>query len=199
MAFHEVQFPPQLSYGATGGPGFNTSIIETRSGQEQRNGNWSIARAKYDVATSIKTESDMLTVNAFFRARLGRLHGFRFKDWSDYKLSSQSIGTGDSSETTFQIIKVYTDTVNPYTRTISKPVAGTTRIFLDSIEQLSGWTVNTTTGVVTFSSAPGSGVDISVEGEFDIPCRFDTDQFSPEISAYDQLVWTGIPIIELRV
>ena len=44
---------------------------------------------------------------AFFEARNGRLHGFRFKDWGDHKsclpsqapaASDQQIGTGDGAE-----------------------------------------------------------------------------------------------------
>jgi hypothetical protein len=33
------------------------------------------------------------------------------------------------------------------------------KVYLDGIEQLSGWSVDTTTGLVTFGSPPALGVD----------------------------------------
>lgn len=53
--FHEVRFPTDISYGSNGGPGFLTNILELASGHEQRNIEWSLAKAKYDVQYGIKT------------------------------------------------------------------------------------------------------------------------------------------------
>ena len=41
---------------------------------------------------------------------------------------------------------------------------------------MSGWTVDTTTGVVTFTAAPAGGVIVRAGFEFDVPVRFDTDK-----------------------
>ena len=60
-------------------------------------------------------------------------------------------------------------------RAIAKPVAASVRIALGVVEQPSGWSVDTTTGVVTFDAAPGAGVAITAGFEFDVPVRFDTD------------------------
>src|SRR5215469_7674134 len=68
-SFDEVQFPPSISFGATGGPGFSTKVIILSSGYEARNQNWSLARAAYDISTGIKTRADMDAVIAFFYAR----------------------------------------------------------------------------------------------------------------------------------
>ncbi len=76
MAFHEIQFPPKIAYGASGGAEFNTSISTTFAGFEQRNINWQKSRGKWDISTGIKTKSDMDSVIAFFRARFGKAHGF---------------------------------------------------------------------------------------------------------------------------
>ena len=43
-SFDEVQFPPSISFGATGGPGFSTKVVILSSGYEARNQNWSLAR-----------------------------------------------------------------------------------------------------------------------------------------------------------
>jgi uncharacterized protein (TIGR02217 family) len=38
--FHEVRFPDNIAYGATGGPEFATTVVATGSGHEKRNVNW---------------------------------------------------------------------------------------------------------------------------------------------------------------
>jgi uncharacterized protein (TIGR02217 family) len=54
-------------------------------------------------------------------------------------------------------------------------VAGTVKVYLDDVEQLSGWSVDTTTGLVIFSTAPAVGIEVTADFEFDVPVRFDTD------------------------
>jgi lambda family phage tail tape measure protein len=83
-------------------------------------------------------------------------------------------------------------------RTITKPVAGTVKVYLDSVEQLSGWSVDTTTGLVTFGTAPALGVEVTADFEFDVPVRFDTDHMAVTIETYRLHAWQQIPIVELR-
>ena len=82
MAFHEVQFPDNISRGARGGPQRRTQIVELASGREERNASWSASRRRYDVSYGVRRADDLHAVVAFFEARLGRLYGFRFKDWA---------------------------------------------------------------------------------------------------------------------
>ncbi len=172
MAFHEVRFPDNISRGARGGPERRTQIV-----------------------------------GAFFEARNGRLHGFRFKDWGDHKSclpsgtpspTDQSIGTGDGATTAFQLVKRYASGAQSWTRAIAKPVTGTVRIALAGVEQPSGWSVDTTTGLVTFSAAPGAGVAITAGFEFDVPVRFDTDVLDVTLDLERLGSITSIPLLELR-
>ena len=39
-SFHEVRFPDNIAYGATGGPEFATTVVATGAGHEKRNVNW---------------------------------------------------------------------------------------------------------------------------------------------------------------
>ena len=77
MAFHEVQFPDNISRGARGGPERRTQIVELASGDEERNASWANSRRRYDVAYGIRRADDLAAVVAFFEARNGRLYGFR--------------------------------------------------------------------------------------------------------------------------
>ena len=184
VAFHEIRFPDNISRGARGGPERRTQVVELASGDEERNASWANSRRRYDVAYGIRRADDLAAVVAFFEARNGWLYGFRYKDWADCKSSlpstptaatDQQIGTGTGSLKTFQLTKRYTSGAQTWTRTIAKPVAGTTRIALGTVEQMSGWTLDLPTGVVTFTTAPGTGVIVRAGFEFDVPVRFDSD------------------------
>jgi uncharacterized protein (TIGR02217 family) len=58
--------------------------------------------------------------------------------------------------------------------------------------------VNITTGLITFTTAPAVGVQISSAFEFDVPVRFDTDHMAVTIEAFRLHRWQQIPIVELR-
>ncbi len=197
-SFAEVRFPPEISYGATAGPEFSTTVITVRSGAEQRNRNWAAARLRFDASTGIKTRAQAEAIIAFFRARGGRAQAFRFKDWSDYRATAQALGTGDGARDTFQLVKRYVSGADEDVRVITKPVAGTTKISLDGTPQTSGWSVDTATGVVTFASAPANAAAVSADFEFDVPARFDTDRLEFRLETHDLMVWEQIPIIEVR-
>jgi uncharacterized protein (TIGR02217 family) len=76
-SFHEVRFPDNIAYGATGGPEFATTVVATGSGHEKRNVNWSKARGRWDVASGLKKQAQIDELIAFFRARRGKAYGFR--------------------------------------------------------------------------------------------------------------------------
>jgi len=207
MAFHEVRFPDNISRGARGGPERRTQIVELASGDEERNASWASSRRRYDVAYGIRRADDLATVVAFFEARNGRLHGFRYKDWADYKSSlpsqavaptDQQIGTGTGSLQTFQLAKRYTSGAQTWVRTITKPVTGTVRVALGMVEQLSGWTVDTTTGVITFTTAPAGGVIVRAGFEFDVPVRFDSDTLDVILDFERLGSITSIALLEIR-
>ena len=200
MAFVEVRFPTDIAYGSVGGPEYSTDIVMTQSGHEQRNINWAEARARYNVAHGVKTQVQLDTLIAFFRARKGRANGFRFKDWTDYQATNQIIGTGDAVEIEFQLVKTYDNGSVTETRTITKPVVNTLTVYLDSVEESgSNYSVNTITGLITFATAPGDGVEITADFEFDVPVRFDTDRLSAKLDTYGSYSWNDIPLIEVRV
>jgi len=59
--------------------------------------------------------------------------------------------------------------------------------------------LDTTTGLVSFPSAPGNGVAITADFQFDVPVRFDTDRLAATIDSYGSRSWHDIPIVEIRV
>lgn len=208
MAFHEVLFPPEISYGSSGGPKFKTTIFTADSGYEQRNIDWSATRAEYDVSHGIKTQAQMDELTAFFYARRGRAYGFRFKDWNDYKLKQQVIALGDGVETEFQIVKTYTET-NPengetytYTRKLTKLAWGTVAgVKMGAAVQTAGvdYSVDYDTGRITFVVPPLNTAPILIgAAEFHVPVRFDTDHLDTTHEFWLTQSWSSIPLVEVR-
>ena len=207
MAFHEIRVPDNLSRGARGGPERRTQVVELASGNEERNASWVNSRRRYDAAYGIRRSDDLTAVVAFFEARNARLYGFRYKDWADYKSAlpsqaitptDQQIGTGTGSLRTFQLVKRYASGAQSWIRAIVKPVAGTVRVALGTVEQLTGWTLDPTTGVITFTAAPGAGVIVRAGFEFDVPVRFDTDMLDVTLDIERLGSITSIPLLEIR-
>ncbi len=199
MGFVEVQFPPDISYGSSGGPEYATDIVMSQNGYEQRNVTWSQARARYNVAHGVKSKTQLDTLVAFFRARKGRAIGFRFKDWTDYQVEGESLGAGDGVTTAFPLVKRYSSGTVEEVRRIYKPVSGTVQVYVDGVSQVSGLNVQTTQGIVSFVSPPAEGAAITADFEFDVPVRFDTDRLSATLEAYGIHSWLDIPLIEVRV
>lgn len=193
MSFVEVQFPSDISYGATGGPMFLTDVVATVSGHEQRNSKWSQARARYNVASGVKTETQWQALIAFFRARRGKAVGFRFKDWGDFKAVNQPLLSLGGTQ--YQLVKQYVSGTVVSERIITKPVAGTVKLYRNSILQASGWSIDTATGVIT-TSLTGT---LTVDFDFDVPVRFDTDELALSLDSFNAGSWNNIPLIEVRV
>jgi uncharacterized protein (TIGR02217 family) len=207
--FHEVQFPTTISRGSSGGPRRRTDIVTLRSGYEERNSVWADSRREYDAGLGVRDINDLHDVLAFFEARLGRLYGFRWKDWADYKSCApndqvsrddQTLGTGDGSETQFQLVKAYTSGPVTYTRVITKPVSGTVLVEANgSLVSGADYSLNTETGIITFNSAPASGHVIKAGYEFDVPVRFTNDHIDVTVDLFHAGQVPQINVIEVRV
>lgn len=209
MGFHEVRFPTSLSFGSAGGPVRRTDVVTLANGFEERNTPWAHSRRRYDAGLGVRSLDDVAVLTAFFEARQGQLNGFRWKDWADYKscLPSGSvaatdvqIGVGDSVARSFPLAKRYSSGSESYLRPVAKPVAGTVRAALDGVEQPdTTFTVDATTGIVTFDLPPGSGIIVTAGFEFDVPVRFDTDQIVTSVASFQAGDVPDVPVLEVRV
>jgi uncharacterized protein (TIGR02217 family) len=212
MSFHEIRFPTEISRGAQGGPERRTDVVVLGSGFEERNARWADSRRSYNAGYGVKSLDDLHAVIAFFEERRGRLYGFRWRDHADLKSCApggvvspldQTIGVGDGTTSTFQLIKTYGSAHAPWARTITKPVAGTVRIAVGGAEQVADttFTVDAATGVVTFLSGhiPADDAVITAGFEFDVPVRFDTDKLEINLQGFRSGAIPHIPIVEVRL
>lgn len=190
----DVRLPDDIERGARGGPGFKTTIITLSNGAEQRNQEWSKARGAWDIGYGIRNREDLQAVINFFYGRRGRARGFRFKDWLDFSVTAEAVGTTGNALTR-QLQKTYTDTEHAYVRQIVLPVASTLKVYVDEILTPTGWALGAD-GLLTFDSDPGSNVKATFD--FDVPARFDIDQLPVSLNTYLHGEIDGIAIVELR-
>ncbi|GGL62252.1 DUF2460 domain-containing protein [Wenxinia marina] len=209
MAFHEVRFPANLSFGSVGGPERRTEIVALASGHEERNSPWAQSRRRYDAGLGLRSLDDVEALIAFFEARAGQLHGFRWKDWADYKSAlptrevtpfDQEIGTGDEVTERYQLVKRYASGGYEHIRAIHKPVAGSVVVAVEGDELQEGvdFTVDPETGIVTFLEVPAVGATITAGFEFDVPVRFDTDRIAVSVASFRAGDVPNVPIVEVR-
>lgn len=203
MSFDEVRLPTSVERGASGGPGFLTNVSLLNSGKEQRNSLWAVDRGRWDIGYGIQTRAEALAVRDFFYARKGRANGFRFRDWTNYTTGAVEMPAGDEAdgvETDFQMKMTYTDSgFFTYTKDIFKPEAGSITVFIDGVSQGSGFTIDTTTGIISFSVAPAYQEVVTWTGDFDMAVRFDTDQLDMVVTNIEVIAAPSIPIVEIKL
>ncbi len=210
MAFHEIRFPANLSFGSVGGPERRTEIVTLANGFEERNTPWADSRRRYDAGVGLRSLDDVEALIAFFEARRGQLFGFRWKDWADYKScpasktvgpEDQLIGIGDGVRATFPLLKTYVSGVNSYTRTIAKPVAGSVQVAVagDAKVESLEFAADFETGIVSFAVPPNLGARVTAGFEFDVPVRFDTDRIQTSVASFQAGDVPSVPVLEVRL
>ena len=221
MTFIESpRFPTDLGYGSLGGPTYSTDIVRTGGGVEYSNANWSTPLYRFNAKYAIKTRVTALAVYNLVNAMKGRAGGFRVKDFFDYTsaangvdsplINDQAIGTGTGATGyTFQLVKNYTSGTETTIRDIKKPVV-TAGVLLetDGDTRTEGvhYTVDYTTGIVTYPGFIANGDVVKAGFEFDVPCRFDTDDLSGMLfslasaagSDTDIVSYPDLPLTEIR-
>jgi uncharacterized protein (TIGR02217 family) len=196
MTFRETpRFPTKLALGAEGGPSYVVEVVQLRSGAEQRNLLQDRPRQRYSIAFLNREESEIMELNAYFRACKGQAHPFRFKDPLDFEVTGSdgivSLIPGSPSGL-YQLKKRYTSGSDTEDRTILKPVNPIT------VAGGGTYSVDYTTGIVTHT---GGSAPSGWTGEFDVPVRFDVAAMRAavvNIGGGQKLgTWDSIELIEV--
>ena len=207
MLYDDVRFPTAIARGASGGPERRTDVVSTASGKEERNSRWSHSRRKFNVGFGIKSVAQLQTVIDFFEARRGRLHGFRFKDYTDYKScgptatptrTAQLIRTGNGSNASFQLLKNYGAPSRVYGRPIHAPVVATLLVAVNGTAT-TAFTLSDS-GLITFNpgNIPANLATVTAGFEFDVPVRFDTDEITVNLTHFEAGEIPDIPLVEVK-
>ena len=109
----------------------------------------------------------------------------------------QIIGTGDGATTVFQLAKTYSSQTQNQVRNITRPQPGTVIMAVNGTLN-TNWTVDDTTGLVTFGTAPANAAVITAGFWFYVPVRFDTDLLPVTIEDYGVGGANSVKLIEVR-
>lgn len=191
MAFLEERISIAIRYDHTFVPDFDVEITQTGGDNDTQPSEYRKLKHPFPIGKwSIEYQLDRDTMNTdimgiYYRAYKSYA-GFRAKNFDDFTTNNYRqpptafdeplarVGTG-----IYQLQKRYGSdktalSIGHPKRTIFKPVTGTTLIGVDGVQQSSGWTVNTTTGKVTFTVDPGVSAVVTGGCEFDLPVRFNS-------------------------
>jgi hypothetical protein len=135
-------------------------------------------------------------------ARRTQTYAIRLAVEGGGQVKAELVSVGQSGEQSLKRIETAGDRASDGLKGVGRQAellhTDTVKLYLDDIQQASGWSVDTTTGLVTFSTAPALGVEVTADSEFDVPVRFDTDHMAVTIETYRLHAWQQIPIVELR-
>jgi uncharacterized protein (TIGR02217 family) len=160
----------------------------------------------FDAGPGVRSEADIATLIAFFRARRGAARGFRFRDpfdqvsgvfGSDPTPDDQLIGRGDGALSTFPLVKRYGAGAEAQVRFITRPVAGSIRVALDGIEQEAGWN-HVGLGVIAFDAPLEAGVSVTAGFQFDVPVRFAEDRLEIDRETFAAGMVPSVSLVEIR-
>lgn len=206
-AFHDIRLPLKLARGAVGGPERQTDVVGLANGREVRLASLANSRRRWELAGALRSLDELALLTAFFEARLGRLHAFRFRDPADHKSCAPSavpgpgdqlLGTGDGSRTGFALVKHYGDAAGTHARPIRLPDPASVRILVGTAElAASGFSVAVPAGTVTLAVPPPAGVPVKAGFVFDVPVRFDTDRLDVALDAFDAGRLVSVPLVEV--
>lgn len=205
QAFDDVTFPLEIGREADMTAEFSTNVVSLMSGHERRNSDWADARMAYDVAPGVRSETELATLLAFFRARRGAAIGFRFSDPFDDSsngasdvptATDQSIGVGDGVTTIFPLVKHYGTGAGAQQRRITRPRGGTVLVAVNGVAT-TGWAL-ADQGCIVFDTAPASSAQITAGFRFDVPVRFADDRLNAARSTFGAGDMASVLLVEVK-
>lgn len=186
MAIDPVEFP-LIAKRISGATRWSTDISEGLNGDEVRNPNWQDSLRRFNAAYGVKTLLDQAILENWHMVCLGPAIGFLLRDWKDYKATHEatSYGSGATRQgvtaavtgnTVFQLQQIYSNGYRTHRRKITRPQSGTITLYDNPGQTLigSGYTIDYTTGLVTFGSAQTNPPFWN--GQFYTPVRFQDDE-----------------------
>lgn len=189
------RFPTGISYGSEGGPVFQTSRAQLRSGKEIKNRDWPYPLQQFNVLPGIKTPTELEDVREYFYVLGGADGTMRYKDFSDWKSCAlgdtpaqddQVLGTGDGANRDFEISKTYTKGALSLRRPIDGALPSTLLVEVDGVLATSSdYTFTTGTRNIQFTvlATPSAGAIVKAGYEMDVIVSFGSDTFNVVIES----------------
>ena len=169
-----------LGWSVKRSPMWKTRVQEAISGKETRIADWSFPRWRWELAYDFLrgdvSHAEFQALAGFFNQRQGMFDNFLYQDADDFSATGQLIGVGDGTTRAFQLVRALGGFIEPI---IAPNIVS--NVYLGGIVQSpSAYTVDSTTGIVTFASAPAAAAVASADFTFYFRCRFIDDSMDFE-------------------
>ncbi|MBO6637934.1 MAG: TIGR02217 family protein [Roseitalea sp.] len=198
--FHDVVFVPRLPFGVNVASRRHIDVVALSSGHETRNSRTAETMRRYTIPVGTRPMAEIRAILAFFEARGGPLHAFRFRDPVEPSTAADGaapaasdvqLGIGDGAQARFQLRTASG-------RVIRKPEPSSVAMALDgSVLDPGSVSVDPATGIVALSAAPAPAVAVTGGCVFDVPVRFENQSLQvmradADSGSLDDLVLTEV-------
>ena len=227
MTHHDFEFLPRnIAYGSSSGPETLADVITTTSGYRHTNLLWDQYLRRLSLSYPNRTPVNAGVILKVFEL-VGVVDTFLQRDHGDWNTTDGDMRLradagenavtkddqpmrntvtltllGDGTTKTFQMTKRRVQDTASHLRIITKPqtTGPVVLIALDGVLQTLtvDYTINHSTGVVTFSTAPLNGVAPTWGGAFFIPVAFVKPRFQQQIPAIDIHKIFALELTEVR-
>jgi uncharacterized protein (TIGR02217 family) len=185
-------------------PTFQTRIQRTVSGRELRALDYPFPLWQFSLTYDVlrdraPPQADLRTLMGFVMACRGAFSTFLYDDPTDDAAAGAALGTGDGTTATFQLQRFFgpaggTGFAEPMTapETVSA-------VYLNGVVQQAGsWSVDSATGLVTFTAPPAAGRAVTADFSYYFRCRFISDAYSFENFMYQLWSLKKLDFISVR-
>jgi len=185
-----AMFPtlPGLGWSIKKTPRFATRIRRGISGREVRIADhpypiWTFTLT-YQILRDLHNDDEFRILAGFFLRQQGIFQTFLLDDPTDDLTAGQLIGTGNGTTKAFKLIRTFGGYVEPVSAS-----QGVSAIYFDGVAQALGdFSVDTTTGTVTFWTPPPNGKVITADFGYLFRVRFADD--AAEFENFMYQLWT---------
>ena len=164
---------------------WSTLVTKYESGKEQRRKKWSQPKRVYTVNLRGRSKTVSTQVWDFYNSRSGAFDTFYFVNPNENSVTSERFGTGNGSSTIFNLVN------SPLpSGAITVTAAGVPKT------ETTDYTINRSTGAITFVSAPTNGDALLATYDFARIVRFAESNLSRELFNY-QLYNIGVKLAQV--
>ena len=189
-----IIFPelPGLTWSVTKSPIFQTRVQRAASGRELRALDYPYPLWQFTLSFAFLRDNpeagldELRTLLGFYLTSQGAHSTFLFKDPSDQSTADQFLGIGDFSRYIFQLQRTIGSSLpgGGFAEPIVAPNIVDAVYFDGTIQNTTSYSVDPSTGLVSFVIPPATGLVITADFSFWFRCRFTDDSYQFENFMY---------------
>lgn len=164
-----------LGWSVKRSPLWKTRTQQAISGKETRLADWSYPAWQwaltFDFLRATPAAAEFQSLVGFFNQCQGAFGAFLYADADDNAVTGQALGVGDGATTVFQLARSFGGFIEP----VLAPNVVSAVTLAGVVQTPSAYSVDSTTGLLTFTAAPSSGAAIAADFTYYFRCRFAED------------------------